>query len=398
MPDPTRTPRPAPGRTPGLSRARIPYRMLAVVFVPLAAAYFFLLRNVEGFRFAHPWALALTPPAVALVLWMELGRASARRALFLHSRATELGAQRPGIVARLRDLPTVLRLAAVVLIAVAAARPQSTRTTDDLEVEGIDIVIALDLSGSMQETDLLPNRLEAAKAVIQDFVRRRPTDRIGLVVFGREAYTYAPMTLDHAALLRMVGDLHLGIVNGDGTAIGDGIAVALNRLCGEALQRLTEEAKAAAQAKAAGATAAAVKPPEPDPRSKVMIVLTDGEDNASKLSPEDAARLAQTLKVKVYTILAGANDAGEDPQGGPKSVNPKLLEEIASMTGGTPYLATDTRALRDRFQKILAELRRAPIHDRGTLYAELYRNFVLVAFALMAAEILLRLTRFSRIP
>jgi Ca-activated chloride channel family protein len=206
------------------------------------------------------------------------------------------------------------------------------------------------------------------------------------------------MTLDHAALLRMVGELHLGIVNGDGTAIGDGIAVALNRLCGEELRRMTEASRAAAQATAAGAKPAAVKPPEPDPRSKVLIVLTDGEDNASKLSPEDAARLAQTLKVKIYTILAGANVGEDEQQPGRHGVNPKLLEQIASMTGGTPYLATDSRALRDRFQKILAELRRAPIHDRGTLYAELYRRFVLVAFALLAAEIALRLTRFSRIP
>src|SRR4051794_4814417 len=380
-------------------RAPIPYWLIAAVFAPLAGAYLGLLRNIEGFRFAHPWVLALIPPAVALVLWLGLGRGVGRRALLVHSRAAELGAQRRGIVARLRDLPTVLRLAVVVLLVVAAARPQSTRATDDLEVEGIDIVIALDLSGSMQETDLTPNRLEAAKAVIQDFVRRRPTDRIGLVVFGREAYTYAPMTLDHGALLRMVGELRLGIVDGNGTAIGDGIAVALNRLCGEELRRLTDAAKAAAQAGTPGgpgATAAAAKAPEPDTRSKVLIVLTDGEDNASKLSPEDAARLAQTLKVKVYTILAGNNDA--EAPGGHHTVNPKLLEEIASMTGGTPYLASDSRALRDRFQKILAELKRAPIHDRGLLYAELYRSFVWVAFALLAAEIALRLTRFSRIP
>jgi Ca-activated chloride channel family protein len=368
------------------------------VFAPLAGAYLGLLRNVEGFRFAHPWLLALIPPAVALVLWMELARGPARRGLFLHSRAAELGAQRPGLVARLRDLPTVLRLAAVVLIVVAAARPQSTRTTDDLEVEGIDIVVALDLSGSMQETDLVPNRLEAAKAVLKDFIRRRPTDRIGLVVFGREAYTYAPMTLDHAALLRMVAELHLNVIDGSGTAIGDGIAVALNRLCGEELRRMTEAAKAAAQAPGAGAQPAPAKPPELDGRSKVLIVLTDGEDNASKLSPEDAARLAQTLKVKIYTILAGAKETEQDGKGGPGSVNPKLLEQIASMTGGTPYLASDSRALGDRFQKILAELRRAPIHDRGTLYAELYRRFLLVAFALLALEIALRLTRFSRIP
>jgi Ca-activated chloride channel family protein len=388
------------------ARARIPYGLIAAVFAPLAVGYGLLLRNVEGFRFAHPILLALIPPAVALILWMEIGRVARRRAVFLYSRAAELGAQRPGIVARLRELPTVLRLAAVVLLLVAAARPQSTRASDDLEVEGIDIVITLDLSGSMQETDLLPNRLEAAKAVIQDFVRRRPTDRIGLVVFGREAYTYAPMTLDHGALLRMVGELRLGIVDGNGTAIGDGIAVALNRLCGEALQRLTEAAKAEAAASAAppgakpAAKPGAPKAPEPDDRSKVMIVLTDGEDNASKLSPEDAARLAQTLKVKVYTILAGNSDGEADPRGpgGRHAVNPKLLEQIASTTGGTPYLATDTRALRDRFQKILAELKRAPIHDRGLLYAELFRPFVLVAFALLALEVALRLTRFSRIP
>jgi Ca-activated chloride channel family protein len=378
------------------ARARIPYWLIAALFAPLAGAYVGMLRNVEGFRFAHPWVLALIPPAVALILWLGLGRGAGRRALFLHSRATELGAQRPGLVARLRDLPTVLRLAAVVLVIVAAARPQSTRATDDLQVEGIDIVIALDLSGSMQETDLVPNRLEAAKAVIQDFVRRRPTDRIGLVVFGREAYTYAPMTLDHLALLRMVGELRLGIVDGNGTAIGDGIAVALNRLCGEELQKMKEEAKAAA---APGGK----KPPKAkdgDDRSKVLIVLTDGEDNASKLSPEDAARLAQTLKVKVYTILAGNSDAEaqQDAPGGHHTVNPKLLEQIASMTGGTPYLASDTRALRDRFKKILDDLRKAPIHDRGLLYAELYGSFVWVAFALLAAEIALRLTRFSRIP
>src|SRR5262245_29528780 len=179
----------APGAEDRVSRARVPYGLIAAVFVPLAAAYALLLRNVEGFRFAHPTLLALIPPAVALVLWMELRRGAGRRALFLHSRATELGAQRPGLVARLRALPTVLRLAVVVLLVVAAARPQSTRASDELEVEGIDIVIALDLSGSMEETDLVPNRLEAAKAVIKEFVADRPTDRIGLVVFGREAYT-----------------------------------------------------------------------------------------------------------------------------------------------------------------------------------------------------------------
>ncbi|HVT09093.1 MAG TPA: VWA domain-containing protein [Polyangia bacterium] len=355
-------------RADGSSRA-IPYALIAAVCVPIAVAYFVALRNVEGFRFAHPFALTLIPPAVALVAWAGLVRAPERRGLFTYSRAAELSAQRPGLVARLRDLPTVLRLAAVTLIGVALARPQSTSITEDLELEGIDIVISLDLSGSMQETDLVPNRLEAAKMVIQDFVRRRPSDRIGLVIFGRDAYTDIPLTLDHGTFLRMLGELHLGIIDGRGTAIGNGIGVALNRLR------------------------------KSDARSKVIIVLTDGENNAGNISPEQAARYAQTLGVKIYTVLAG-NDDGEarGPGQQRQPVNPKLLEQIASMTGGTPYLATDTRALQERFQKILEDLQKSRIHDRGTLYTELYRRFLFPAFALLLLEVALRLTRFQRIP
>jgi Ca-activated chloride channel family protein len=350
-------------------QAPIPYALIALVFAPLCAAYFWMLRDVEGFRFAHPFALALIPPAVALCAWAGLVRAPGRRGLFVYSRAAELQAQRPGLVARLRDLPIVLRLAAVGLIGVALARPQSTRVTDDLELEGIDIVIALDLSGSMQETDLVPNRLEAAKMVIQDFVRRRPSDRIGLVIFGREAFTDIPLTLDHGTFLRMLGELHLGIIDGRSTAIGNGIGVALNRLR------------------------------KSDAKSKVIIVLTDGENNAGNISPEQAARYAQQLGVKIYTVLAG-NDDGEAAAPGQQRqpVNPKLLEEIASMTGGTPYLATDTAALAQRFQKILEDLQKSRIADRGTLFTELYRRFLLAAFALLLLELALRLTRFQRIP
>ncbi|HEY5091007.1 MAG TPA: VWA domain-containing protein [Polyangia bacterium] len=354
----------------GARPGQIPYALIAIVFAPLAAGYFWLLRDVEGFRFAHPFALALIPPAVALCAWAGLARAPGRRGLFIYSRAAELSAEPAGLVARLRDLPTVLRLATVVLVGVALARPQSTRVTEDLELEGIDIVIALDLSGSMQETDLVPNRLEAAKMVIQDFVRHRPSDRIGLVIFGREAFTDIPLTLDHGTFLRMLGELHLGIIDGRSTAIGNGIGVALNRLR------------------------------KSDAKSKVIIVLTDGENNAGNISPEQAARYAQQLGVKIYTVLAG-NDDGEAAaaRGQPRQpVNPKLLEEIASMTGGTPYLATDTRALAERFQKILEDLQKSRISDRGTLYLELYRRFLLAAFALLVVEIGLRLTRFQRIP
>ena len=351
----------------------IPYGLIAAVFVPATAAYVWFLQSVESFRFAHPGALVLIPIAVALVVWAGIRRAPVRRAALMHSRASELGQRKRGLVARLRELPMVLRLLTVVLVGVALARPQSARRDDDLEIEGIDIVVTLDLSGSMEETDLVPNRLEAAKLVIQDFVKRRPSDRIGLVVFGREAYTYIPLTLDHGTFLRMLAELHLGIIDPKGTAIGNGLGVALSRLR------------------------------RSDARSRVIILLTDGDSNAGNISPLQAAEYAQKMGVKVYTILAGDNDS-PDVQGRPGSgsnrnpVNPKLLEQIATMTGGAPYMATDTRALAQRFQSILEDLEKSRIRDRAILYAELYPKALWPAFLVLLLEIALRLSRLRRLP
>jgi Ca-activated chloride channel family protein len=350
----------------------IPYGLIAAVFVPATAAYVWFLQSIESFRFAHPLALGLIPLAVALVLWAGLRRAPGRTAALMHSRASELGTRKRGLVARLRDLPIVLRLLTVVLVGVALARPQSARRDDDVELEGIDIVVTLDLSGSMEETDLVPNRLEAAKAVIQSFVKRRASDRIGLVVFGRDAYTYIPPTLDHGTYLRMLAELRLGIIDGTGTAIGNGLGVALSRLR------------------------------RSDAHSKVIILLTDGDSNAGNISPTQAAGYAQKLGVKVYTILAGDNDTSEMPAPGGgrhrSPVNPKLLEQIATMTGGTPYLATDTRALAQRFQNILEDLEKSRIRDRAILYAELFPRVLWPAFLVLLLEIALRLSRLRRLP
>ncbi len=360
-------PRPAPQ-----TRGRVPYRLLAALFVPAALVYAALFRGLTTFRFGHPWLLLLPPVAVGLVLLLGIRRP--RPAYLVHSRASELGAERPGIVARLRDLPVALRVFSVALLGLGLARPQTSTREDNLDLEGIDIVITLDMSGSMEERDLVPNRLEAAKAVIQDFVRRRPSDRIGLVIFGREAYTYAPLTLDHGTLLRMVADLRSGIVDGRGTAIGNGLGVALARLR------------------------------KSDAKSKVVILLTDGDNNAGNISPIQAATFAQKLGVKIYTILAGAHDSAAEQDddtrggGGRYPVNPKLLEEIASMTGGMPYLATDTNALVRRFQSILEDLEKSRIKDRSVLWAELYPFFLWPAFAALLLETLLRLSRLRRLP
>jgi Ca-activated chloride channel homolog len=354
-------------------RGQIPYALIAALFLPTAIAYLWMLRNLEHLRFAHPGALVMIPIAVALVLWAGVLRAPSRTAVLMHSRAAELAQRRRGLVARLRDLPVVLRLLAVTLTALALARPQTAQAEDDIELEGIDIVVTLDLSGSMEETDLVPNRLEAAKVVIQDFVRRRRADRIGMVIFGREAFTYIPLTLDQGTFLRMLAELHLGLIDGKGTAIGNGLGVALGRLR------------------------------RSDARSKVIILLTDGDNNAGNISPVQAAGYAQKLGVKIYTILAGANDSTDVPARAGVArqrypVNPKLLEQIATMTGGTPYLATDTRALAQRFQAILEDLEKSRIRDRGILYAELYPWFLLPAFALLLIEIALRLGRLRRLP
>jgi Ca-activated chloride channel family protein len=343
---------------------------LLLLFVPAALAYLWIFRGLITFRFAHPWVLAAVPVAMAAAIWLGIRRA--RPAFLVHSRASEIGGQKPGLISRLRDLPVALRLLAIALVGCALARPQTSTREDNLELEGIDIVIALDMSGSMEERDLVPNRLEAAKAVIQDFVRRRPSDRIGVVIFGREAYTYTPLTLDHGTLLRMVAELRSGIVDGRGTAIGNGLGVALARLR------------------------------KSDAKSKVIILLTDGDNNSGNISPTQAATFAQKLGVKIYTILAGARDsaAEEDDRGGGGRypTNPKLLEEIASMTGGSPYLATDTGALVKRFQAILEDLEKSRIKDRGVLWAELYPNFLWPAFAALLLEMILRLGRMRRLP
>lgn len=352
---------------------RIPYALIATVFVPATALYLYFLRTLETFRFAHPGALVLIPSAVALVVWAGIRRGPARRGVIMHSRASELGVRPRGLVAHLRELPVVLRLLVVVLVGVALARPQTAHRGDNIELDGIDIVICLDVSGSMEETDLVPNRMEAAKAVIRDFVNRRPSDRLALVVFGRDAYTYIPLTLDHATFLRMLSELHVGLIDGKGTAIGNGLGVSLARLR------------------------------RSDARSKVVILLTDGDNNAGNISPLQAATFAQKLGVKVYTVLAGDNDSSDDPARPDAArhrypVNPKLLEQIATMTGGTPYLATDTRALQQRFQTILEDLEKSRLRDRGVLWAELYPLFIWPAFVLLLVEIALRLGRLRRLP
>jgi Ca-activated chloride channel family protein len=266
-----------------------------------------------------------------------------------------------GFVTHLADLPDGLRLGAVLLLAVACARPQSTRMSERLTHEGIDIVIVLDLSESMGADDLRPDRLTAAKLVIDKFISLRKHDRIALVAFGSEASTVAPLTLDHGVLRNLIQQLRLGVVDGTLTSIGAGLGVALNRL---------QESQAT---------------------SKVIVLLTDGVHNADGIDPDSAAQKAAERGVIIYTVLMGRHDRGTG------SVDPQQLERLASATGGYAYLATDSDELATSFQDLLDKLEKSEIAGEQ-IRAELFAWLVWPALLLLLLDAILRNTRLRRFP
>jgi Ca-activated chloride channel family protein len=359
-------------------QALAPYALTLALALPCAVYLILELRGPDV-HWRHRGALLLLL-AVPLAAWVGFALERRRAGTLAFSRTHDLAVTAQGVFGYLIHLPRACLIIALGLAAIALARPQRL-TTDPAEVEGIDIVIALDLSNSMEENDMVPdNRLTAAKRVIASFIRRNATDRIGLVIFGKEAFTQCPLTLDTGAVLRLLNDVTLGIIDGRGTAIGNALGTSINRL-----------RKSTA-------------------KSKVIVLVTDGDDNASQIDPRKAAKFAQAFGIKVFTILIGRDSLVADAQPGhdrfgnrirpqPRyPVNPKLLEEIADQTGGMPYLATDTEALEKRFQAILEDLDRSKLKSQTPHYAELYPLLIWPALALLLAEITLSLTRFRRFP
>ena len=348
-----------------------PYRIALVVALGIASwlAWDF---SDEGLRLERPWALALLA-AVPVAAWRAVHREAHSLTTLSFSRDADLEAAAPaqGLWARLRGMPMAFRIVALGLVAVALSGPQTYQPSGEIDLEGIDIMLVLDLSNSMQETDLVPDRIGAAKRVIDEFITRRRNDRIGLVVFGREAFTYCPLTLDYSTLRTLLADVNLGLVDGRGTAIGNALGTAVARLR------------------------------KSDAKSKVVVLLTDGDSNAGNISPQDAARLAQSSKVRVFTVLVGAAQeasAPASPERQQYAVNPKLLEEIAAGTGGIPYVATDTAALEKRFHAILEELDRSKLSDVGAMYGEAFPRFAWPALLLCLLDVALRLTRLRKFP
>jgi Ca-activated chloride channel family protein len=246
-------------------------------------------------------------------------------------------------------------------------------------MRGIDIVLTLDVSGSMEARDLEPNRLEAAKDVTRDFISRRRNDRIGAVIFAENAYTLCPLTLDYSILSTMIADLQLGVIDDKATAIGNAIGMSINRLR------------------------------QSDAKSKVIILLTDGASNAGNLQPDQATTFAKTLGIKIYTILVGQKDESEVASGfdffknqifraQATPVNPELLRRMSKETGGAFFEATDTQSLVLSFHAILDALERSRIADRGVIYGEVFTTYLWPALILAALGLLLELFVLRRAP
>lgn len=318
---------------------------------------------MSALTFSHPAVLWLLLLLVPMALWYFMP--ARKREPAVRMATTEMYRSVPQTWRnRLRHLPFFLRLLAVGMVVCVLARPQSDTALMEREREGIDIMLAMDISVSMLEQDFTPNRIEAAKQVAAQFVSRRPSDNIGLTLFAGEAFTQCPLTADHAALLQLLRaascDLQARGVISNGTAVGMGVATAANHL-------RNSEAK-----------------------SKVIILLTDGENNTGDISPLTAADAARALGIRIYTISVGVDNL--------ENAEDNTLLRMAERTGGLFHRAADMRQLLDVYDEIdrLEKSKLAAV--TGETRYEVYQPFALVAIACLLLELILRNLFFRRIP
>lgn len=330
----------------------------------------------NNYEFLHPellYALLLLP---AMIVWHVLGGKKQSNFFKVSSLNPFKGYQDPLVM--LRHLPFVFRVLSIGFIIVALARPRTTEVSSEtVGAEGIDIVMALDISGSMLAEDLKPNRLEASKKVAIDFVGDRTNDRVGLVVYSGEAFTQCPLTTDHAVLKNLLSEVKLGMIENRRTAIGMGLATAVNRL---------KESKA---------------------KSKVVILLTDGVNNTGFVDPTTAAEIAETYGIRTYTIGVGTKGMAPYPmedifgrtvyQDVEVKIDEELLQQIADKTGGKYFRATDNKKLAAIYEEI-DELEKTKLEELNYYkYEEKFFVFVLIASLLFFIEWLFRYTVFRSI-
>lgn len=328
-----------------------------------------------GYEFANPeyfWLLLLLLP---MILWYIFREKSSHADLQVSSLRAFRGMKHAGRI-WMRHLLFVLEVLAIALLVVALARPQSSNSWQTYTSEGIDIVLALDISGSMLARDFTPDRLEAAKEVATKFILERPQDKIGLVIFSGESFTQCPLTTDQAVLVNLLREIKSGMIE-DGTAIGLGLANAVNRL------------------------------KDSPAKSKVAILLTDGVNNMGAIAPATAAELAKAYGIRVYTI--GVGTYGEAPypvqtpfgvqlQNVPVEIDEEVLQQIAALTGGKYFRATDNNKLRQIYDEI-DQLEKSKIEVKHfSKRDEQYFIFGLLGVCLLIAQAVLRYTLLRKIP
>jgi len=362
----------------------------------LGCVYPWLARREAWFTvtWQNKWALLLLAAVPVVWWWGTFGQDARTTRLRVGTVAPLLTGPR-GARAHLRDVPGVLRAVALVFLIVAVARPVSVLRDQSKDEKGIDIMLVVDLSGSMRAVlggnaqDLpgrptLPKgkrltRIDTAKIVVKDFIDRRKADRIGVIVFGKSAYVLSPPTLDYHLLTELVSKMTLGVIDGNATAIGDAVGAAAARLR------------------------------RSDAKSKVIILLTDGDSNAGMISPDYATHLASEVGAKIYTIQIGNEDEvdveeGTDLFGQPVysrhrfPVNPTLLKKMSQETGGAAFIATDGKALADSMHAVLDHMERTRFEASIASYEDLFAFLLVPGVALVALDALLRAFLLRRFP
>src|SRR3989339_2122072 len=325
--------------------------------------------------FAYPWVLYSLIILPIMFIWYWF-RGRKKEPSINYSSLKIFKSVSPNWKERLRHLPFILRCIAVGFLIVALARPQSFSSGENFYTEGIDIAMVLDISGSMLAEDFKPNRLEAAKKVIDEFIKGRTVDKIGLVIFSGESFTQCPLTIDYSVLRNLLKDIQMGMIE-DGTAIGNAIANGVNRL---------KDSKA---------------------KSKVMILLTDGVNNAGHIDPLTAAQIAQKFGIRIYAIGVGTMGQAPYPfqtpfgiryQMVPVEIDENILKQIASATGGKYFRATNNRKLAQIYDEI-DHLEKTRVEVTSYRHArELYFGWALAGLLLLFVEVALSKTYLKRLP
>lgn len=329
----------------------------------------------NNITFAYPWVLYFLAIIPFMIVWY-IWKGKRNQASITYSSFTILDKVPRTFREKLRHLPTALRLIALTALIIALARPQDFSTGQTVTSEGIDIAIVIDISGSMLAEDFKPNRMEAAKNLTDEFIQSRVSDRIGLVIFARDAFTQCPLTIDYAVLRNLLSEIKAGMLP-DGTAIGNAIANGVNRL---------KDSQA---------------------ESKVMILLTDGVNNAGEIDPLSAAEIAQKFGIRIYSVGVGSRGDAPFPVQTPfgiryqmmkVEIDEPLMKKISEITGGQYFRATNNKALQEIYEKIDA-LEKTKIEITSYRTArELYYGWLGGGLLLLFLEFGLLRTIFRKLP